>query len=391
MARTGPSSSGRTARAIVTVTDEEGELIRRTRIDRDGREVVIIDNTLRDRRRADSPDGYRRAAAAAAAASPRERYIVDADQADEALIYETITAPPIAAIPRRYTLSTRCAIRRICAPACAASISSTINFDAGSWQVSPDRGRRLAVDRRIRCGAPCRSSPNEVFLVEGHTDAVGPTSTISRSRTAGPRSVAEIPTRDFQIPPENLTTQGYGEQYLKVQSAGGRAREPARDAPAHHAAAHRPEPLILTRGCSPGSPFFMRCGETPHSDSGSSSGGSMMGGVAMKISVLASAGLVLAGLFAPLPAWPQNSPPNVSPRSRGGVLPVCRWRRRRMIRATAGWGSGRANASRGVQSVTTGRKPVAICRCRAACRRSSRPEDFAFSRMRQGRRSGSRP
>jgi outer membrane protein OmpA-like peptidoglycan-associated protein len=25
-------------------------------------------------------------------------------------------------------------------------------------------------------------------------------------------------TRDYQIPPENLTTQGYGSQYLKVQT-----------------------------------------------------------------------------------------------------------------------------------------------------------------------------
>lgn len=50
-----------------------------------------------------------------------------------------------------------------------------------------------------------------------------------------------------------------------------------------------------------------------------------MGGVAMKISVLASAGLVLAGLFAPLPAWPQNSPPNVSPpvaRERAPGVPM---------------------------------------------------------------------
>jgi hypothetical protein len=32
---------------IVTITDENGRLIRRTRLDRDGREVIIIDNTGR--------------------------------------------------------------------------------------------------------------------------------------------------------------------------------------------------------------------------------------------------------------------------------------------------------------------------------------------------------
>ena len=34
---------------IITVTDEEGRLIRRTRQTRDGEELVIIDNTRRDR------------------------------------------------------------------------------------------------------------------------------------------------------------------------------------------------------------------------------------------------------------------------------------------------------------------------------------------------------
>jgi len=51
----------------------------------------------------------------------------------------------------------------------------------------------------------------------------------------------------------------------------------------------------------------------------------MMGGVAMKISVLASAGLMLAGSFAPLPAWAQNSPPTVSPpaaRERAPGVPM---------------------------------------------------------------------
>jgi outer membrane protein OmpA-like peptidoglycan-associated protein len=60
--------------------------------------------------------------------------------------------------------------------------------------------------------------PNEVFLIEGHTDAVGQdldNLTLSDRRA---ESVAVILTETFQIPPENLVTQGYGEQYLKVQT-----------------------------------------------------------------------------------------------------------------------------------------------------------------------------
>lgn len=199
---------------IVTVTDEEGRLIRRTRIDRNDREVVIIDNTLRDRPGRFADDVV--VLPPPPLPIPRERYIVDADQADEALIYETITAPPIAAIPRRYTLDE---VRY--SPDLRARMRSvdidTINFDTGSWQVSPDQGRRLAViaDSVRRA---LQSSPNEVFLVEGHTDAVGSDVDNLSLSDRRAQSVAEILTRDFQIPPENLTTQGYGEQYLKVQT-----------------------------------------------------------------------------------------------------------------------------------------------------------------------------
>jgi outer membrane protein OmpA-like peptidoglycan-associated protein len=52
--------------------------------------------------------------------------------------------------------------------------------------------------------------------VEGHTDAVGPDEdnlTLSDRRA---ETIATILSERYQIPAENLTTQGYGEQYLKV-------------------------------------------------------------------------------------------------------------------------------------------------------------------------------
>ncbi|HEV7256422.1 MAG TPA: OmpA family protein [Bosea sp. (in: a-proteobacteria)] len=197
---------------VVTVTDEQGRLIRRTRFDRDGREVVIIDNTLRDRpgRFADEVVVLERPDLRI----PRERYIVDADRADENLIYETIIAPPIAPLPRRYTLDE---VRY--SPDLRARMRSvdidTVTFETGSWDVAPGQAQRLSVIAESMRRALQRS-PNEVFLVEGHTDAVG--SDIDNLSLSDRRaqSVAEILTKDFGVPPENLTTQGYGEQYLKV-------------------------------------------------------------------------------------------------------------------------------------------------------------------------------
>ena len=61
-------------------------------------------------------------------------------------------------------------------------------------------------------------NPAETFLIEGHTDAVG--SNVANLALSDERaeSVAEALTKVFGIPPENLVTQGYGEQYLKIDT-----------------------------------------------------------------------------------------------------------------------------------------------------------------------------
>ena len=59
-----------------------------------------------------------------------------------------------------------------------------------------------------------------MFLVEGFTDATGnPTDNLSLSDRRA-QSVAAILSKDFGVPPENLTTQGYGQQFLKVNTPG---------------------------------------------------------------------------------------------------------------------------------------------------------------------------
>jgi outer membrane protein OmpA-like peptidoglycan-associated protein len=64
------------------------------------------------------------------------------------------------------------------------------------------------------------ANPSEVFLIEGHTDAVG--SEIDNLSLSDRRaeSVALVLSQQFGVPAENLTTQGYGAQYLKVPTPG---------------------------------------------------------------------------------------------------------------------------------------------------------------------------
>ena len=201
---------------IITVTDTNGQLLRRSRRLRDGREIVLIDNGF---------DGPQRSFEDEVIVLPpppinfpRERYVVDAGTVDEGVIYDTLIAPPVAPIPRRYSLNE---IRQ--SPSVRAYVRSvdldTINFETGSWTVTPDQAQRLAAIAQALNKA-IQANPSEVYLIEGHTDAVGSDVDNLSLSDRRAQSVAAILTKDFNVPPENLTAQGYGSQYPKVQTSG---------------------------------------------------------------------------------------------------------------------------------------------------------------------------
>ena len=200
---------------IITVLAPDGQLLRRIRRDPMGREFIIIDNTYRDPR---AFGGYYVDLPPPVIGIPMDRYIVDADGASPELIYETMEAPPVERIDRRYSLDE---IRyspnvRMLMPSIDVN---SINFDLGSWEITPDQAAKLQViadglNRAIQ------RNPREVFLIEGHTDATGnDTDNLSLSDRRA-ESAAELLTQDFGVPPENLTSQGYGSQYLKEQTSG---------------------------------------------------------------------------------------------------------------------------------------------------------------------------
>lgn len=209
---------------IISVRDENGDLIRRIRREPAGREVVLIENR---RSGIGGRPGYGYVEEEVlrlpppVVSIPREEYIVETERASEADIVEAFTAPPVERVARAYSLDEirrsqplRERMRRV-------DIDS-INFEFGSWELPPDQVSALRVIAEGLRQAIARN-PNEIFLVEGHTDAVGPDEdnlTLSDRRA---ETVATILTQQFQIPAENLTTQGYGEQYLKVNTQGPEA------------------------------------------------------------------------------------------------------------------------------------------------------------------------
>ena len=207
---------------IITITDRDGRLIRRIRRDDRGREIIIIDNGFRrpPPRPGFAPGfgGYYVDLPPPMIRIPRERYIVEAETADPRLIYETLIAPPVERIDRRYTLDE---IRY--SPAVRDRMPrvdlDTITFETGSWEIAPDQVQKLASIAQ-GLNQAISGNPRTVFLIEGHSDAVG--SDVDNLSLSDRRaeSVAQVLTEQFQVPAENLTSQGYGEQYLKVQTQG---------------------------------------------------------------------------------------------------------------------------------------------------------------------------
>jgi outer membrane protein OmpA-like peptidoglycan-associated protein len=205
---------------IINVIGPDGRLIRRSRRGPDGREIIIIDN----RPRRPGSAGFFVPLPPPVIRIPRERYIYEYDyrraRPDE--LYGVLMAPPIEPLERAYSLDE---IRY--SPTLRDRMPrvdlDTITFDTGSWEIRPDQMEQLAaiadgLNRAIQ------QNPREVFLVEGHTDAVG--SDVDNLSLSDRRaeSVAQALTEQFGVPPENLTSQGYGEQNLKIPTDGPEPR-----------------------------------------------------------------------------------------------------------------------------------------------------------------------
>jgi outer membrane protein OmpA-like peptidoglycan-associated protein len=200
---------------IITVNGRDGQLLRRIRRDERGREIIIIDNSYRD---PSAVGGFYVDLPPPVIRIPYNRYIVDAEDASPDLIYDTMEAPPVDRIERRYSLDEirySPSVRQL-----MPSIDlNSINFETGSWEIPPDQAAKLqsiadGLNRAIS------RNPREVFLIEGHTDAVGSDVDNLSLSDRRAQAAAELLTQQFQVPAENLTSQGYGKQYLKEQTDG---------------------------------------------------------------------------------------------------------------------------------------------------------------------------
>lgn len=208
---------------IVTIRDRYGDVIRRSRISPDGREYVLVYVADDDYERVRDWRDPGRDLPAMRLTIPIEEYILDARRVEDPELYYTfLDQPPVERVERLYSIDEVKRSARIRDKTRRVELD-TITFEFGSASIAESEiGRLEGVARAME--RLLEENPAETFLVEGHTDAVG--SDIANLALSDRRAeaVADALTNVFAIPPENLATQGYGEQYLKV-----RTEEPERE------------------------------------------------------------------------------------------------------------------------------------------------------------------
>ncbi|TAU53411.1 OmpA family protein [Rhizobium leguminosarum] len=203
---------------IVTIRNRYGDIIQRSRVDARGREDVLYysqdlyDDPDRDYFEdpgADLPPMRLRV--------PLSDYIIDTRSDPNRDYYEFLSEPPVEPVERVYSLDEvkysariRDKVRRI--------DLDTITFATGSADIPMTQARTL---RKVAdaISQVLEKDPSETFLIEGHTDAVGSDQSNLLLSDQRAESVANVLSDVYGIAPENLATQGYGEQYLKVNTS----------------------------------------------------------------------------------------------------------------------------------------------------------------------------
>jgi len=192
---------------VETIRASDGRVLSRTRILPDGREVVLFDDT----------QSFQEVTVNDLPQVTDSRRSMNIQQTDEEALRTALQARLANDPGRNFSLSQIRNIEQVRALAPEIEVN-TVNFETGSAVIRPEEAEELAA-----LGAAMRDAidrnPGEVFLVEGHTDAVGDAGYNLALSDRRAESLALALTEYFNVPPESMVVQGYGESDLKVQTA----------------------------------------------------------------------------------------------------------------------------------------------------------------------------
>ncbi|MFQ1702317.1 OmpA family protein [Loktanella agnita] len=191
---------------IITIRSNDGRVIRRVREMGDGSRVVLFDDT-------------EESAPVLVTDIPQSQPQVE-QQVSRADV-ETLRAA-LMADQRRTDLNRKFSLRQVRTikevRALAPEVElDTVTFPTGSAAIQPNQAEELSQLGLVMTSI-IKEDPAQMFLVEGHTDAVGDPGYNLALSDRRAETVALALTEYFDVPPENLITQGYGESMLKIRT-----------------------------------------------------------------------------------------------------------------------------------------------------------------------------
>jgi len=199
---------------IITIRTTNGEIILRRRQLPDGQTFVLIDNRnfYRNDRRGNGQGHVQHLDLGPLRITiPRERYIVDGQRASRSDLELALTAPPVEPITRDYTMEQIRRFERLRQKMCRVDLTN-ITFATDSTYIEESQIEASTELASIMKDMIARN-PAEMFMIAGHTDLVGGGIYNLALSDRRAEAVAIALTNYFGIPPENLVTQGYGEQF----------------------------------------------------------------------------------------------------------------------------------------------------------------------------------
>jgi outer membrane protein OmpA-like peptidoglycan-associated protein len=188
---------------IITVRDVNGRALRRLRIEPDGREYLLIDDT-RDFQPVIVRD-----------LPPPIRDTIDYQTGpDRDALRLALLAADRADIGRSFSLRQVREIVEVRSLAPEINLAG-ITFETNSAAIPPAQAERLQ-EMGLLMREMIRENPTELFLVEGHTDAIGDGGYNLLLSDRRAESVALAFSEYFGVNAENMIVQGYGERFLKI-------------------------------------------------------------------------------------------------------------------------------------------------------------------------------
>ena len=196
---------------VVTIRDATGRVLRRAQYDDRGRELVLIDDL--------EPEEV---VIIRELPAPRPSRVIISTQEEDADLQLALAETDVERVGRKFSLRQVREIPQVRALAATIDVDA-ITFDSGSAAIRASEADDLA-DLGSLMKRLIAKNPREVFLIEGHTDATGSSALNLALSDRRAESVALALTEYFDIPPENLVIQGYGETELRIDTLANEKR-----------------------------------------------------------------------------------------------------------------------------------------------------------------------